>query len=185
MALADNTRQRRHNAGDRSIESQATELCILWLCWAQEQEWFKRLPEGYRRFDLQRMVLLLKNEQTGRIEKVKADLHIHFPPRSCTGNGSMAASIGLALTQVMRGLPFTHVIGALGEFGLSGELLPVWPAPEIEWIGSNMAHAFFYAAPPENEENLEPTPGEEGMEFRGFSHMDKMLQYAYKWDRQS
>jgi ATP-dependent Lon protease len=180
MALADNTRQRRQNA----VES-AAEMCIVWLGLVQEQEWFKRLPEGYRRFDLQRRLLLLEDEGTGKVKKVKADLHIHFPPRSFTGNGSMAASIGLALTQVMRGLPFSRVIGASGEFSLSGALLPIVPTPQIEQIGPNIMHAFFYAAPPENEENLEPTPGEEGMEFRGFLHMDKMLQYAYKWDRQS
>jgi hypothetical protein len=176
IATPNSIRQER----DDAVQS-AAEACIVWLGLVQEQEWFKRLPEGYRRFDLQRRQLLLEDEGTGKVKKVKADLHIHFPPRPFAGNGNVAASIALAVAQVMRGAPFYSLIGALGEFTPTGQLLPMWPTPQIEKM-ADMAHALFYAAPPENEENLD-LPGGEGMDFKGFSHMDKMLQYAYKWDK--
>jgi hypothetical protein len=65
----------------------------------QNEEWFKNLPQGSRRFDLRRMMLSYRDKgATGRKE-VKADVHIHYPNRDPFFCFFIGASTPVALAQ--------------------------------------------------------------------------------------
>jgi hypothetical protein len=104
----------------------ATEIALTCLEEVQDEEWFKALPQGFRRFDLKRMLLLIENESTNKVRRVKANLHIHFP--MCKdGSNYLGAPAALAIAQVMRGTQFRVNTAAMGEVGASGTLVPVNP----------------------------------------------------------
>jgi hypothetical protein len=153
----------------------AAEIALLYLTEVQEEEWFKALPEGFRRFDIRRMQLLIENEKTKKVRRVKANLHIHFNI-SRYGTGYMGAPTALAIAQVMRGASFQLKTAAMGEVGASGMLVPLKPVEQA--ITAAGVDRLLYVRH-EGDLNFGKPNAREGLDVQGFSYLKDMLIYAF------
>jgi hypothetical protein len=101
-----------YSNGPRRAVHSAALLSIFYLCNAEKEPWFRKLPKGERWFDIGRMMLMRRDEITGRdYDLGLADLHIHYQNGS-SGAASMGASTALAIVQTMRGVYFRGHVAA-------------------------------------------------------------------------
>jgi hypothetical protein len=153
----------------------AAEIALNYLTKVQDEEWFKALPEGFRRFDIGRMQLLIENEKTKKVRRVKANLHIHFNIHRY-GTGYMGAPTALAIAQVMRGTSFELTTAAVGEVGASGMLVPLRPGEQA--ITAAGVDRLLYVRH-EGDLNFGEPNAREGLDLQGFSSLKDMLIYAF------
>lgn len=165
------------NGRNDAVHSAAL-LSIFFLCNAEKEPWFGKLPKGERWFDIGRMMLMRREEITGKdYDLGLADLHIHYQNGGSSGAALMGASTALAIVQTMRGVYFGGHVAARAEVTEAGDLLPLHPLKsEI-----TSTHVDLFLVPkPSCIPKVSST-----MQVAALAQMEDMITYAYEFRRKN
>jgi hypothetical protein len=159
---------------------------MQWLSAQQNTEWFRRLPEGPRRYDIKRGVLLIGEEKgrTGRVRRggpreEPADMHVHFP-LGRTGSWLHGLAICVALAESMRGC--RTKLTALYAGGVEGCGSLVELHAQEETIKRDDFDVLIVPELPGEQKLGFPRSVPQGKQVVGFSHARQVLEYILQKD---
>lgn len=158
---------------------------IMWLTAQQDSEWFQGLPEGPRRYDIHRRVLIYGEEKgrTGRVRRgapreEPADMHVHFPLG--TGSWLHGLAICVALAESMRGCRTKLTALYVGGVKTCGSLVRLHAQEET--ITREDFDVLIVPELPGQQKLGLPRSVPQGKQVVGFSHARQVLEYIFQED---